>query len=108
MNVSGQRLKEAAGGLLKSNFNSRIIADTIAAKYIKPDDGSPSKKYAKFVPIAWRLSSDIKRWIAPQIARQIGISIRSVRIDLKALRDGGFITKETESTRSPWVVLKKE
>ena len=44
---------------------------------------------------------------APQIARQIGISIRSVRIDLKALRDGGFITKETESTRSPWVVLKK-
>ena len=44
---------------------------------------------------------------APQIARQIGISIRSVRIDLKALRDGGFITKETDSTRSPWVVLKK-
>ena len=42
------------------------------------------------------------------IKRQIGISIRSVRIDLKALRDGGFITKETESTRSPWVVLKKE
>ena len=93
--------------MLKSNFNSRIIADTIAAKYIKPDDGSPSKKYAKFVPIAWRLSSDIKRWIALQIARQIGISIRSVRIDLKALRDGRFITKETESTRSPWVVLKK-
>ena len=30
---------------------SRIIADTIAAKYIKPDDGSPSKKYAKYVPI---------------------------------------------------------
>ena len=89
--------------MLKSNFNSRIIADTIAAKYIKPDDGSPSKKYAKFVPIAWRLSSDIKRWIA----RQLGISIRSVRIDLKALRDGGFITKETKSTRSPWVVLKK-
>ena len=44
---------------------------------------------------------------ALQIARQIGISIRGVRIDLKALRDGGFITKETESTRSPWVVLKK-
>lgn len=61
----------------------------------------------KSVPIAWRLYSDIKRWIARQIARQIGISIRGVRIDLKALRDGGFITKETESTRSPWVVLKK-
>jgi len=29
---------------------SRIIADTIAAKYIKPDDSAPSKKYAKYVP----------------------------------------------------------
>ena len=71
MNVSDQRLKEAAGGLLKSNFNSRIIADTLATKYIKPDDGSPSKKYAKSVPIAWRLSSGTEGWIARQIARQI-------------------------------------
>lgn len=65
----------------------------------------------KSVPIAWRLYSGTEGWIARQtarqIARQIGISIRSVRIDLKALRDGGFITKETDSTRSPWVVLKK-
>ena len=61
----------------------------------------------KSVPIAWRLYSGTEGWIARQTARQIGISIRSVRIDLKALRDGGFITKETDSTRSPWVVLKK-
>ena len=29
---------------------SRIIADTIAAKYIKPNDPATSKKYAKYVP----------------------------------------------------------
>ena len=57
-----------------------------------------------------RLSSGISSGITSKSAKRIyqtGISIRSVRIDLKALRDGGFITKETESTRSPWVVLKK-
>ena len=53
-----------------------------------------------------RLSSGITSKSAKRIY-QSGISIRGVRIDLKALRDGGFITKETESTRSPWVVLKK-
>lgn len=29
---------------------SRIIADTIAVKYIKPDDEGKSKKYAKYIP----------------------------------------------------------
>jgi ATP-dependent DNA helicase RecG len=29
---------------------SRIIADTIAVNYIKPDDSATSKKYAKYVP----------------------------------------------------------
>ena len=54
--LSGQKMtNESFRGRLNisdENYSmaSRIIADTISAKYIKPDDSAPSKKYAKYVP----------------------------------------------------------
>ena len=54
--LSGQKMTNESfrGRLSISDENysmaSRIIADTISAKYIKPDDSVPSKKYAKYVP----------------------------------------------------------
>jgi len=52
------------------------------------------------------LASDGTR-IASRIASQLGISLRSVQMDLSYLRNNGFIDKQSRSTRSPWVVLKK-
>lgn len=55
--LSGQKMtNESFRGRLNisdENYSmaSRIIADTIRAKYIKPDDSAPSKKFAKYVPI---------------------------------------------------------
>ena len=55
--LSGQKMtNESFRGRLNisdENYSmaSRIIADTIRAKYIKPDDSATSKKFAKYVPI---------------------------------------------------------
>ena len=54
--LSGQKMtNESFRGRLNisdENYSmaSRIIADTIRAKSIKPDDSAPSKKFAKYVP----------------------------------------------------------
>ena len=54
--LSGQKMtNESFRGRLNisdENYSmaSRIIADTLSAKLIKPDDSVPSKKFAKYVP----------------------------------------------------------